>query len=279
MKILALLGHPVSHSVSPAMHNAAASELGLHYQYVAQDTTPELLKNAISNLRIGKWVGANVTVPHKNAVIPLIDELGDTAKAVGAVNTLVRVGDQIRGENTDVEGFLMEIDSLKVNLANRPALIFGTGGSARAVAFALLQRASEVRLLGRNISAGAQIAHDLHKITGRPLLNFDWTPTNLAKASQDCALVVNCTPIGMAPTIHNTPWFPAVPFPPNIFVYDLVYNPIETMLVRQARSKGITAYTGLGMLVQQGALSFTLWTGHHPSMTVMLEAAERELND
>ena len=107
MKILALLGHPVSHSVSPAMHNAAASELGLHYQYVAQDTAPELLKNAISNLRIGKWVGANVTVPHKNAVIPLIDELGDTAKAVGAVNTLVRVGDRIRGENTDVEGFLI----------------------------------------------------------------------------------------------------------------------------------------------------------------------------
>ena len=171
MKILVLLGHPVSHSVSPAMHNAAASELDLHYQYVAQDTTPELLKNAISNLRIGKWVGANVTVPHKNAVIPLIDELGDMAKAVGAVNTLVRVGDRIRGENTDVEGFLMEIDSLKVNLTNRPALIFGTGGSARAVAFALLQRASEIRLLGRNISAGAQIAHDLHKITGRRLLN------------------------------------------------------------------------------------------------------------
>ena len=279
MDMLALLGHPVSHSVSPAMHNAAASELGLNYQYVAQDIAPELLADAITYLRKGKWIGANVTIPYKKAVIPLIDELGDTAEALGAVNTLVRVGKRIRGENTDVEGFLMEIDSLEVDLTGRPALIFGTGGSARAVAFALIQRAAEVRIMGRNIRAGAQLAHDLHKTTGGRLLNFDWTPTDLGQASQECGLVVNCTPIGMVPAVHTTPWFPVVPFPPNIFVYDLVYNPIETMLVRQARSHGIRACTGLGMLVRQGALSFTLWTGHQPPITVMLQAAERELND
>ena len=100
MKTLALLGHPISHSISPVMHNAAASALGLNYQYVAQDIRPDLLSDAISNLRIGKWVGANVTIPHKKAVIPLIDELGDTAKAVGAVNTLIRVDNRIHGENT-----------------------------------------------------------------------------------------------------------------------------------------------------------------------------------
>jgi len=176
MKTLALLGHPISHSVSPIMHNAAASALGLNYQYVAQDISPDLLSDAISNLRIGKWVGANVTIPHKKAVIPLIDELGETAKAVGAVNTLIRVDNQIHGENTDIEGFLMEIDSLEINLTNRPALILGTGGSARAVAFALLQRAAEVRLLGRNIQAGTQIAHDLQQITGGNILRFDWNP-------------------------------------------------------------------------------------------------------
>ena len=279
MKTLALLGHPISHSVSPVMHNAAASALGLNYQYVAQDISPDLLSDAISNLRIGKWVGANVTIPHKKAVIPLIDELGDTAKAVGAVNTLIRVDNQIHGENTDIEGFLMEIDSLEINLTNRPALIVGTGGSARAVAFALLQRTAEVRLLGRNIQAGTQIAHDLQQITGGDILRFDWNPTDLRQASQDCALVVNCTPIGMVPNVNNTPWFPSVPFPPKTFVYDLVYNPIETMLVKQARSNGIQAHSGLGMLVRQGALSFTLWTGHQPPMTVMLEAAEKELND
>jgi shikimate dehydrogenase len=279
MKTLALLGHPISHSVSPVMHNAAASALGLNYQYVAQDISPDLLSDAISNLRLGKWVGANVTIPHKKAVIPLLDELGDIAKAVGAVNTLIRVDDRIHGENTDIEGFLMEIDSLEINLTNRPALILGTGGSARAVAFALLQRASEVRLLGRNIQAGTQIAYDLHQITGGNILRFDWNPIDLRQASQDCALVVNCTPIGMVPNVNNTPWFPSVPFPPKTFVYDLVYNPIETMLVKQARSNGIQAHSGLGMLVRQGALSFTLWTGHQPPMTVMLEAAERELND
>ena len=279
MKTLALLGHPIAHSVSPAMHNAAALELGLDYQYIAEEITPKLLSDAISNLRIGKWVGANVTIPHKKAVIPLIDKLGDTAKAVGAVNTLIRVDNRIHGENTDIEGFLMEIDSLEINLTNRPALILGTGGSARAVAFALLQRASEVRLLGRNIQTGTQIAYDLQQITGGDILRFDWNPTNLKQASQDCALVVNCTPIGMVPNANNTPWFPSVPFPPQTFVYDLVYNPIETMFVKQARSHGIQARSGLGMLVRQGALSFTLWTGHQPPMTVMLEAAERELND
>ena len=279
MKTLALLGHPVAHSVSPAMHNAAALELGLDYQYIAEDITPELLSNAISNLRIGKWVGANVTIPHKKAVIPLIDKLGDTAKAVGAVNTLIRVDNRIHGENTDIEGFLMEIDSLEINLIDRPALILGTGGSARAIAFALLQRAPEVRLLGRNILAGTKIKDDLSKIVGGNLLSFDWTPTELSKASEDCALVVNCTPIGMVPHVNTTPWFPNIPFPPQTFVYDLVYNPIETMLVRQARSNGIKAQTGLGMLVRQGVLSFTLWTGHQPPMTTMLEAAERELND
>ena len=254
MKTLALLGHPIAHSVSPAMHNAAALELGLDYQYIAEDITPKLLSDAISNLRIGKWVGANVTIPHKKAVIPLIDKLGDTAKAVGAVNTLIRVDNRIHGENTDIEGFLMEIDSLEINLTNRPALILGTGGSARAVAFALLQRASEVRLLGRNIQAGTQIAYDLQQITGGDILRFDWNPTNLKQASQDCALVVNCTPIGMVPNENNTPWFPSVPFPPQTFVYDLVYNPIETMLVKQARSNGIQAQSGLGMLVRLGAL-------------------------
>ena len=167
MDMLALLGHPVSHSVSPAMHNAAASELGLNYQYVAQDIAPELLADAITYLRTGKWIGANVTIPYKKAVIPLIDELGDTAKALGAVNTLVRVGERIRGENTDVEGFLIEIDSLEVDLTGRPALIFGTMNLHR-----LYHRRNPVRLLpshSHRVCNPQSTSHPVWKDWGRRL--------------------------------------------------------------------------------------------------------------
>ncbi len=278
MSVFTLLGHPVSHSVSPDMHNAAAAELGLDYQYTATDVTPENLSGALERLRAGEWAGANITIPHKEATLPLLDELSETAATLGAVNTLIPVGERIRGENTDVPGFLAEIDSFEVELAGRPALIFGAGGSARAVAFGLLQRGAEVRILARNLSAGAQLARELHSTTKGRLLNFEWTPTDLGQAAQGCTLAVNCTPLGMTPEVHRTPWFPVVPFPEKIMLYDLVYNPPETMLVRQARSHGLCAAGGIGMLVQQGALAFLRWTGCQPPLDTMRIAAQKALH-
>ncbi len=278
MPVFTLLGHPVSHSVSPVMHNAAAVALGLDYQYTATDVAPEDLSATLERLRSGEWSGANVTIPHKQAVLPLLDELGETASALGAVNTLIRAGKHLRGENTDVSGFLTEIDSFELELAGRPALIFGAGGSARAVAFGLLQRGAEVRILARNLTRGAQLARELHSVTGGRLLNFEWTPTDLGQAAQGCALAVNCTPLGMTPDVHTTPWFPVVPFPDKILLYDLVYNPPETMLVRQARSHGLRAAGGMGMLVQQGALAFARWTGCQPPLESMRTAIRRALH-
>ncbi len=277
MPAFTLLGHPVAHSVSPAMHNAAAAVLRLDYEYTATDIAPEDLSAALARLRAGEWAGANVTIPHKQSVLPLLDELGETAATLGAVNTLLRDGEWLRGENTDVPGFLVEIDSFGVELVGRPALVFGAGGSARAVAFALLQRGAEVRILARNLPVAAQLARDLHRTTGGRLLNFEWTPTNLGDASQGCALAVNCTPLGMTPQPQSTPWFPVVPFPPKMLLYDLVYNPPETMLVRQARSHGLRAAGGLGMLVQQGALAFAHWTGYQPPVEAMHAAAKKAL--
>ena len=278
MPMFTLLGHPVSHSVSPAMHNAAATALGLDYQYTATDVAPEDLSTTLERLRAGEWDGANVTIPHKQAVLPLLDELGETTAALGAVNTLIRVGERLRGENTDVPGFLAEIDSFEVELTERPALIFGSGGSARAVAFGLLQRGAEVRILARHLPTGAKLARELNRATGGRLLNFEWTPTDLGQASQGCVLAVNCTPLGMKPEVHSTPWFPVVPFPDKILVYDLVYNPQETMLVRQARSHGLRAAGGIGMLVHQGALAFARWTGCQPPLETMRTAAQRVLH-
>lgn len=279
MSIFTLLGHPVKHSVSPAMHNAAAAALGLTHRYIATDIAPNELQGALDRLRAGEWAGANVTIPHKQAVLPLVDELGETATTLGAANTLVCIGDRIRGENTDVHGFLSEIDSLEVQLEGKPVLIFGAGGSARAVAFGLLQRGAEVRILARNLRAGAQLAHEMHNATGGRLLNFEWNPTSLGQAAQGCTLAVNCTPLGMTPDLHTTPWFPVVPFPNNMLLYDLVYNPLETMLVRQARSHGLRAMGGIGMLVQQGALAFARWTGCRPPVETMRTAAYKALHD
>ena len=278
MAVFTLLGHPVSHSVSPAMHNAAAVALDLDYHYTATDVAPEDLASAIERLRSGEWSGANVTIPHKQAVLPLLDELGETAAALGAANTLIRIGKMLRGENTDVSGFLTEIDSFELDLDGRPVLIFGAGGSARAVAFGLLQRGAEVRILARNVTKGAQLSRELHRVTAGRLLNFEWTPTDLNQAAHNCALAVNCTPLGMTPDVHTTPWFPVVPFPDQILLYDLVYNPPETMLIRQARSHGLRAAGGMGMLVQQGALAFERWTGYQPPLESMRTAVRRALH-
>lgn len=278
MKTIALIGHPVSHSVSPAMHNAAFGALELAYRYIAVDVHPDKFPVAMERMRTGEWVGANITIPHKQSVLPYLDKLSETANSLGAVNTLMCMGEEIIGDNTDVPGFLAELDAFHVDVNLQPVLVFGTGGSARAIAFALLQRGAEVRLLGRNLRSGAQIARDLHQATGGRVLNFDWTPTDLGDASQGCTLAVNCTPLGMTPNVHATPWFPVVPFPPELFVYDLVYNPKETMLVRQARSHGLSTSGGMGMLIQQGALAIACWTGCQPPIDTMRAAAQRALH-
>ena len=278
MPIFTLFGHPVTHSLSPAMHNAAAATLGINYQYTTTDVAPGALSTALDRLRAGEWEGANITIPHKQAVLPRLDELSKTAAALGAVNTVIRDNDKLHGDNTDVPGFLAEIDTLEVQLARQPTLIFGAGGSARAIAFGLLQRGAEVRILTRNLPAGSQLARDLYRATGERILNFEWTPTDLGQAAQGCVLAVNCTPLGMTPRVHATPWFPVVPFPDKILIYDLVYNPTETMLLRQARSHGLRAKGGIGMLVQQGALAFALWTGCEPPVNAMQTAARRALH-
>ena len=141
------------------------------------------------------------------------------------------------------------------------------------------KRDAEVRLLGRNLPAGAQLASDIHQATGGRLLHFEWTLTDLGDASQGCALAVNCAPIGRLPKVHTTPWFPEVPCPAEIFVYDLVYNPQETMFVRQARSRGLHTARGKGMLILQGTLAIAQWFRCRPPVEAMRIAAQREFHD
>lgn len=273
---LAALGYPLSHSLSPAMHNAALAHVGLHdWRYDAMPVEPARLAEAVAVIRGDEYAGANVTVPHKETIIPLIDGLTPVAEAVSAVNTIVKRDGKVIGHNTDAAGLLADLYAHDVHISDRPALILGAGGSARAAVAACAGVGAEIRIAARR----REQARSLISILQFPdqLRIFDLTVLDLERASRDVALIINCTPLGMSPNVNASPWFESVPFPRGAFVYDLVYNPADTLLTKQARAAGLRAATGLGMLVEQGALGFELWTGKTAPRKLMRQAAEQKL--
>jgi shikimate dehydrogenase len=271
MKIV-LFGNPVAHSVSPAMHNAALAQAGLDgWEYTAEVVEGVRLPEAIERIRGGEYAGANVTVPHKQAVFSLVDGLTPVAQAIGAVNILIKRDGKLIGHNTDAAGFLADLYAHGVRLEQRPVLILGAGGTARAVVAACAGAGARVRVAARQ-QAQARALQDI-----APATIFDWSSLGLLEASDGAALIVNTTPLGMTPRAAASPWPDDLPWPPDAFVYDCVYNPAETRLVRQARAAGLRADTGLGMLVEQGLLGFELWTGRQASRAVMRQAAEEKL--
>lgn len=269
-QLLGIIGWPVSHSFSPAMHNAALANLGLDYVYVPLPVHPDDVATAVSALPALGFRGANVTVPHKQAVISLLAQIEAGAQAIGAVNTIVVSSRRMTGYNTDWSGFLADLAALGVAVNGRDCLILGAGGSARAVAYALAKWGGRVQLLARRAEQAAEVAARVGafvadgKLTARPLADLPLLVQNVA-----APLIVNTTPLGMTPHAESSPWPHNCPFPADAFVYDLVYNPRQTMLMRQAQAGGCTAVNGLGMLVHQGALAFELWTGQKPDVAVM----------
>ncbi|MBI3763829.1 MAG: shikimate dehydrogenase, partial [Chloroflexi bacterium] len=235
------------------------------------------LTEAVARIRGDDYAGANVTVPHKEAIIPLIDGLTPVAEAIGAVNAIVKRGEAIYassrliGHNTDAAGLLADLQSCEVSISNRPVVILGAGGAARAAVAACAGVGAEIRVISRR----REQAESLQRIA--PIEVFDWTPLGFLQACDDCALILNTTPLGMTPNTETSAWLDGTPFPPEAFVYDLVYHPAETRFVRQARAAGLRASTGLGMLIEQGALSFELWTGKSAPRSIMRAAAEHRL--
>jgi len=270
---LYLLGYPLGHSVSPAMQNAALKQAGLDdWSYTARPVPPESLPAAVAELRQPHVAGANVTVPHKQAIMSLLDGVTPVAEAIGAVNTVVKQPDgRLIGHNTDAAGFLADLYTFGVHIGGRPVLVLGAGGSARAIVAACAGVGARIRILARRREQ-AEALRGLAEITV-----YDWTPLEWLRACDDCALIVNCTPLGMAPNVDASPWLPGTPFPPGAFVYDVVYNPAETRLVYETQTAGLRGVTGLGMLVEQGALAFELWTGRPAARGLMRRAGEAAL--
>jgi shikimate dehydrogenase len=278
-QLIGLIGWPIAHSFSPAMHNAAAAALGLNWAYLPLSVPPAAVAAAVRGLPALGFRGVNVTVPHKQAVIPLLDEVAAGARAIGAVNTIVVDPEdgRLSGTNTDWSGFLADLQGRGVAVAGRHCLVLGAGGSARAVAYALATAGAQVTVLARRPEQGQQLATDLQPFVPLHVLHTrPWSQLASLVATSQAPLIVNTTPLGMAPHVNTSPWPDNCPWPADAFLYDLVYNPIETQLMRQAQVAGCAAVNGLEMLVQQGAQAFALWTGQMPDVAVMRAAIGKQ---
>jgi shikimate dehydrogenase len=268
-----VLGYPVRHSLSPAMHNAAFRALGLNGVYLAFEVAPDRLAQAIAGMRGLGIRGLNLTIPHKEAVIPLLDGLTDAARHIGAVNTLFWDGERLVGDNTDAEGFLRALDEAGVNPAGQAVLVVGAGGAARAVVYALRQQGCTVWLANRSRERAEALANAFGCAGVLPLER-----DALTQVAAHADGLVNCTSLGMEPHADTTPPVPVEALPVGAWVCDLVYRPLQTRLLQAAAARGLTTIDGLGMLVHQGALAFERWTGSPAPVAILAQAARAQIN-
>ena len=265
-------GHPVGHSRSPLMHNAALAALGLNWVYVPFEVAPENVEAALAGIQALGMVGVNVTVPLKETVLPYLEEISDTVRQIGSANTISCRDGRLYGDSTDGAGFLRALEAAGQNADNRQALILGAGGSARAVAFALAARGTQCWIANRTMQRAQALAESVN----------GWFPGRASVAGWGMKagppdLVVNTTSVGMQPHSEEMPTLPPGVFSGRPFVYDLIYAPAQTRLLQAAAQAGCATANGVGMLVQQGALSLSLWTGLPIAdiPTTVMEAAVR----
>jgi len=273
MKMVGLIGYPVEHSLSPAMHNAAFEERGLDYRYVLLSTPPEQLEARIHDCIAQGFAGWNITVPHKQSILPYLDEMSDEVQATGACNTVRVANGRLIGFNTDIAGFMGGLEEAGGIEPGSEAVLLGAGGAARAVAFALARAGHPVLILSRRPEQAARLAEALCLPAAKvdiALLQADILSTHLTDAS----LLVNCTPAGMWPDVETTPLPEGTTMHPGLLVYDLVYNPRPTRLLRQATATGCRTQDGLSMLINQGAAAFRIWTGVEAPIDTMRKACK-----
>ena len=278
--LAAIIGYPLGHSMSPAIHNAAYGAMGLDLTFEAWSTPPEDVPAAVARVREPSLLGMNVTVPHKQAVMPLLDAVDPTAKAIGAVNTIVKQDGRLTGYNTDRYGFIRALREAGCEPEGKHVVILGYGGSERAVAYGLAEAgAASISIAGRRPEGIAEAVEQLEITTPRPLpIGALYNDESLAMISAQADLIVNCTPVGMRHTgSDGVSPLPARLLRPGIWVSDLIYNPLETELLRQAREAGAHALNGLDMLVYQAAEAIRLWTGREAPVDIMKQAALDEL--
>lgn len=273
-KLVALLGNPLSHSISPAMHNRVFQKLGMDYLYLPVEVAPQNLQTVFAGLSRMNVGGFNVTIPHKIAIMELLDELDPLAETIGAVNTICIEDGKTKGYNTDGYGFIRSLtEESGISVAGSRFLLLGAGGAARAIAMTLASRGAEkIFICNRTVSSALSLVNEINtKIT--PCAEVvEQEHGEQATAIRSCNVLINTTSIGMTPMAEQIPIDASLLFQ-DLIVADIVYNPLTTRLLRSAESIGCSTVPGLGMLIYQGAAAFTLWTGLEPLVAEMSEVA------
>jgi shikimate dehydrogenase len=280
-KVLGIIGFPIGHSISPVFQQAALGYYGIDATYQAWEVPPDQVGEFIRGLRRPDALGINVTVPHKEAVIPYLDEVDDWATEAGAVNTIANQGGRLTGHNTDGYGFLRALrEGGNFSPRGRRVLVLGAGGAARGVVLALLREGVDELIIANRTLGRAEGLVRLAQAKGVKSQAIPLPWNDLALAAVQVELIVNCTTVGMAhgPDPQGTPLL-RHQIPPTALVYDLVYNPLETPLLREAARARAGVLGGIQMLVYQGAASFEMWTGQSAPVSVMLAAATRAMEE
>jgi len=260
-RIMGIFGYPIEHTLSPLMHNSAFKRLGLDNCYVAFKVLPEDLPDAVKAIRSLNLLGVNITVPHKEKVIPLLDEVSEEASFIGAVNTIVNREGKLTGYNTDGRGFMSSLAEANISVDGKKILILGAGGASRAISYYLSEKTSKLSLFDIDKQKAKKLVNDLQKIRNNVFFldNLDNIDTP--------EIIINATPLGLKPD-DPLPINTEI-ISPDMIVCDLVYK--KTKLLQEAEKKGAKILDGSGMLLWQGVLAFELWTGIKPPIEVMRE--------
>lgn len=274
---LGVMGWPIRHSLSPVLQNAALEKAGLDYVYVALPVPPEKLRTAVAGLQAMGFAGWNVTIPHKQAIMPLLDEIDEDARIIGAVNTVIHKDGRLIGHNTDVTGFLLPFKRRGIDLCGKKAALLGAGGAARAVIWGLLREGVSSLAIGvRNPRKAEPL---IEEFAPYGILHIHhWEDEAFREELGEADLLVNTTPLGMTPHTDGMPPVVWQDLKASAIVYDIIYTPAHTRFLREAAAHGHTILNGEEMLAGQGAAAFALWTGQEADLDCMLTALRAELS-
>lgn len=270
--LLGVMGNPIAHSKSPAMHNAALAACNIHGHYVPLHVTESALKDAVTGIVAMNFRGVNVTVPHKIEVMNYVHELDEAARQIGAVNTIVNQDGNLVGYNTDGIGYIRSLkEEVMSDLKGKSVLVIGCGGAARGIIYALLgELPSQVIVANRTVDSAYALAKEWSTLGNIEGCSLD----EVAVKAQQVDLIINTTSVGMHPHIQNCPIEPSH-IPSGIVVSDLIYNPLETSLLKHAKLKGSRIHNGFGMFIYQGAYAFEYWTGIPAPIEAMKQAVNQ----
>jgi shikimate dehydrogenase len=268
--VCGIIGDPLEHTGSPAMHNAAFARLGLDFVYVPFPVKKRELPGAIQGIRDLNVRGVNITIPHKVEVMSFLDDVDILARDIGAVNTIINRNGELKGYNTDAAGFWRALVNAGVQPQGKKIVLLGAGGAARAIAFILADKGADISILNRNLDKAQRLANLISTTFRKNIPAYDLNQENLEKVLSPAEILINATSIGMYPDTA-TP-VPAKLLERSLVVFDIIYNPTRTRLLAEAEKRGAKIINGVEMLVWQGAIAFELWTGKPAPVDIMREA-------